>query len=69
MCIYIGNEVTVGSALPECDTPIVTVSAIASGRSAQVTELKSSGTNGASGVNFQCFCEADFESGASEGIL
>ncbi len=54
---------TVGSALPECDTPI------ASGRSAQVTELKSPGTNGASGVNFQCFCEADFESGASEGIL
>ncbi len=30
---YIGNEVTVGSALPECDTQIVTVSAIASGRS------------------------------------
>ncbi len=66
---FIGNEVTVGSALPECDTQIVTVSAIASGRSsAQVIELKSTGTSGASGVNFQYFCEADFESEANEGI-
>lgn len=53
---------TVQSTLPECDSPVITVSAIDD--HAQVTSEPSSG---ASLANFPCFCEGDFESGANEG--